>query len=43
MTDGPQGSLVWIEFSWGGNGAEKCANLFTVNDLKFHEGLLSLQ
>lgn len=43
MTDGPQGSFVLIEFSRGGNGAESCANLSAINDLKLYEGLLSLR
>lgn len=43
MTDLPQGSFVLFQFSRGGTGAEDCANLVAVNDLKSYEGLLSSQ
>lgn len=34
----PQGSFVLFDFSRGGIGAEECANLLAVNDLKSCQG-----
>lgn len=43
VTFAPRGSFVLFNFSRGGIGAEECANLLAVNDLKSYQGPFSRQ